>query len=61
MIYRSYPVKAFAWLKSYLYLWPYSKKGFSAGGTFWSGTYRAGCLLRFLEFVLGDFLGFLAG
>ena len=43
MIYRSssYQVKAITWIKSYLYLWVYPKKGFSAWGTVWSGTYRS--------------------
>ena len=41
MIDSSYQVKTITFLKSYLYLCSYPKRGFSAGGTVWSGTYRA--------------------
>ena len=36
MIAFSYQVKTITWIKSYLYLWVYTQKGFSAGGTVWS-------------------------
>ena len=38
-VYNSYQVDSFNWVKSYLYLWTYKKKGFSSGGTVWSGTW----------------------
>ena len=41
MIYNSKQVPATTFLKSYLYLSIHTKNGFSAGGTVWSGTYRA--------------------
>ena len=33
VIYKSYQVKVFTWIKSYICLWVYTQKGFSAGGT----------------------------
>ena len=56
MIYSSYQVKTIAFFKSYLYLWPYPKKGFSAGGTVWSGVYY-GSWRSFWEIFEDDFGG----
>ena len=61
VIYSSYQVDVLTWVKSYLYLCIYPKKGFSSGGTVWSGTYRARPSITVPEGRSGRFLRFFGG
>ena len=61
MIDSSYQVKTITWVKSYLYLWVHTQKGFSAGGTVWSGTYRSRASITVPGGRSGRFLRIFAG
>ena len=61
MIYSSYQVKTITFSKSYFYLCPYPKKGFSAGGTVWAGTYRARASITVPEGRSGRFFRIFGG